>query len=133
MASFSVQTIKFEFKWTNQETRPHYHPPTPAVGCSADGTARTIASGSVRPHCERYRRSNQMVGLSPARHATSSKAGGSAIGAGATASEFAAYFISYYATHSQLAEEGVVARWIQMKMYITCLNHKAISNNTMQM
>ncbi len=33
-----IQTIKFEFKWTNQELTTHYRPPSPVVG----GTARAL-------------------------------------------------------------------------------------------
>jgi hypothetical protein len=34
-----IKMIKFEFKRTNQETTPRYHPPTLAMGGSAGDTA----------------------------------------------------------------------------------------------
>jgi hypothetical protein len=45
MASFSIQTIKFEFKQTNQETTPRYRPPAPAAGGSAGGIDQAVAPG----------------------------------------------------------------------------------------
>jgi hypothetical protein len=37
-----VQTIKFEFKRTNQKLTAHYHPPTPEPGGSTGSSARTL-------------------------------------------------------------------------------------------
>jgi hypothetical protein len=37
--------VEFEFKWTNQETTPHYRPPTLAAGGSVGGTTRAVAPG----------------------------------------------------------------------------------------
>jgi hypothetical protein len=45
-----IQTIKFEFKWTNQKLTVHYQPPALVVDGSAGGTTRTI-----RLQCAWYR------------------------------------------------------------------------------
>jgi hypothetical protein len=65
-----IQTIKFEFKRTNQELAAHYHSPAPVASGSAGGTAR---SGRTLP-------------LSPVETSTSPPTGGTTQRAGATAS-----------------------------------------------
>jgi hypothetical protein len=40
-----IQTIKFEFKQTNQDATPHYRLPAPAAGRSAGGTAWVLSPG----------------------------------------------------------------------------------------
>jgi uncharacterized protein YsxB (DUF464 family) len=59
--------VKFEFKQTNQEAPPHYRPPAPVVGGSAQPD----------PSVGGTSRAGQVVGLPPTCHATSSRAGGS--------------------------------------------------------
>jgi hypothetical protein len=50
-----IQTIKFQFKWTNHEPPCHYCPSTPTAGGTAGGTARCYCparlqrSGIARP------------------------------------------------------------------------------------
>jgi hypothetical protein len=39
-----IQTIKFKFKRTNQETTPYYHPSTLAVGGSARADSNTTTT-----------------------------------------------------------------------------------------
>jgi hypothetical protein len=40
-----IQTIKFEFKRTNQDATSHYHLSAPTAAGSAGDTARTLSSG----------------------------------------------------------------------------------------
>jgi hypothetical protein len=40
-----MQTIKFEFKWINQELTTHYCPPAPVAGGSAGGTTQALPPG----------------------------------------------------------------------------------------
>jgi hypothetical protein len=40
-----IQTIKFKFKWINQELSTHYHRPVRVAGGSASGTAWALPAG----------------------------------------------------------------------------------------
>jgi hypothetical protein len=62
---FRIQTVEFEFKWTNQEATPHYRPSAPVAGGNAGGSARPGSNAGSTA------RSDQAVALPPARHATS--------------------------------------------------------------
>jgi hypothetical protein len=65
-----IQTVKFEFKWTNKEATPHYRPPQVVPpNSSASATART----------------RQAIGLAPAQASTLAPPGGTALAVGATA------------------------------------------------
>jgi hypothetical protein len=65
-----IQTVKFEFKWTNQKVTSHYYPSAPAV----DGSAGcTIRLGS---NADTIDRSGQTIALPPAHRATSARVGG---------------------------------------------------------
>jgi hypothetical protein len=77
MTSFSIQTVKFEFKhatWTNQESSPSYRPPAPSTGA----TARASSNASDTALSE------WPAGLAPLRPSTSVGPGVTAFGTGSS-------------------------------------------------
>jgi hypothetical protein len=73
-----IQTIKFEFKWTNQELTTQYRPPAPVAGDSVGATARPGSSADGTAQSGQTSTSPSTGGSAQQSGATASGAGGCA-------------------------------------------------------